>query len=272
VIRAGLAVLALPLAAVAQTASSPHYFLTTMETAPGGAAQTSRHQLHAGFGSGVVPAAAGSTEFQLVGGTPAMLDVYSIGTPWLSGLSEWRGPLGGGVERTLHGTELDLGPSTAVRIGGAPAQVQARSRDQLRLAMPAHATPGRKDIEVVNDGGTMVLPGATGVLPLLDFDTPYAVGEANRLACWGTSGDQVLWLVAAGIAPVPYVLPGYGHALELELGTLLPVRLVTVSHAEGVAFLALPALASSAAVWVQGFVLSPSAGYGPGSFTNVLRL
>jgi hypothetical protein len=256
----------------AQAASSATYFLPSSEVSPGGEGTSFTYRLTAGSGSGVTPSRSLSISYVLEGGFPASLDATVTGRPWVTGVRALYGPLLGGTQHVVHGTELDLGALTTVDAGGAPAAVRARARDQLLVTLPGLSSPGWKSVAVTNTGGTSTLPGGVGVLPMMDRPRAVLAGAPFRLTYRGASGDAVVWCVALGNGPVPIPIPPFLHALELDLLTLLVVPAGTVTDPSGELHLDIPAVFFTRPVHVQAFCLSGNLGWTPGAFTNVLQL
>ena len=121
----------------AQSASSKSYFLVGGEQASGGTCQTPKYALTAAVGSGVVAARSTSSRYTLVGGFTAMLETKTTGRPWLTGVRPRFATMRGAAALTVHGTELNLGPTPAITIGGRPATLLSRQNHALGTKLPA---------------------------------------------------------------------------------------------------------------------------------------
>ena len=267
-----VAALLLGLHLPAQSASGPTHLLVASEAGPGGSTQSIVHRLTGTFSSGAPAARALSTNFQLLGGFPAASDVPTAGRPWLTGVLPAFAPLLGGTTLTLHGTELNLGAALQVFVGGVAAVPGARTNATVQTTLPAQPKPGYRDLQVVAAGGDSTLPRGLGVLPLLDFPVAHQPNVPVGLRYLGAAGDQVVFALALGTTSFPFPIPGFHHALELDLGSLVVLPALPVTNPNGELVVGLPAAAPPIPIYFQAFSLTQNPGWFPGSFTNVARL
>ena len=256
-------------------AASKTLFLSGSEGGPGAVGmQSTNWKLDAGFGSGVVAARATSTNFVLQGSWLALRNGTVLGRPWVSGVSPLRGLLGVQTAHRVHGTELHLGPTTSCSVGGIPATVNTRSRDQLTITTGKPKVPGWQDVVVTNGGGTSTLTKGIAVLPMMDIETPIdnAGSRPSEIVYQGRQGDVVVWMLAAGKSPLPLPIPGYGYGFSLNFFTMIVLTTTPIGDPSGRAVLPLPAVAFRRPLNMQGFVFAPLAPYKPGAFTNVVDL
>jgi len=261
--------------AAAQSASSPGYFIASIEPASGGECASTGYRLEASFGAGVVPERVSSTSFRLDGGFNAVLDVSVGGQVWLSGVSPLYAPLLGGTAHTIHGHELALGPATNVTIGGRAVPVSSRADDHVAIQLPAQVAPGWQPVVATNGGGTATLQRGIGILPMAETSPP-AIENSRpfRITYRGTQGD--LFFIAVAWMKLPFSLgvSPYHHGLELNPGTFVGlIGPFPVLDPSGVAHLDLPGVPFPRPLYVQMLGLpAANPGYQPGSFTNTLSL
>ena len=274
-----LAVLAVSLllstAGPAQSASSSTYFMPGNERAPGGQCTSTNFRMELAMGAGMVPQDTNSTNFKLLGGFNAVSDAPMAGAPWLSGASPLYGPILGGTTITLHGHELNLGAATSVAIGGKPAAVLSRSRDNVVVTLPAQDAPGWQPVAAVNGGGTSYLsPRGVGILPMCELAWPVDMGQPFRITYRGTVGDIFYMAVATAKLPGPAPLPPYHHGLELNIGTLWNiVGPIPVTDPNGEFHMDIPGIVFPRPIYVQMLGLpTMTPGYAPGSLTNTISL
>jgi hypothetical protein len=262
--------------AAAQAASSATYFLPGAELGSGGVCTSTTFRLEASFGSGVVAARADGTSTRLLGGFNAAIEAPALGRPWLTGVRPLHGPLLGSSARfTVHGTELDLGTTTNVTIGGRAATVLSRAQDHVVVTLPAQSAPGWQPVTATNSGGTAVLPKGVGVLPMVEKPHAIEIGRPFRVTYRGTPGDIVFLAVASAKFPFTISVPPYHHGLELNIGALLGpvVGPFPVTNPSGEFHLDFPGFSFVRPIYVQMLGLpTANPGYAPGSFTNVIGL
>jgi hypothetical protein len=256
----------------AQSASSAAFFLATGETAAGGSCQSFVHKLTGTLGCGAPAQRAVSPAFVLLGGFTAGAEAPVTGRPWLAGVAPRFSPMGGGAALTLHGTELDLGPTPAVTIGGQAAVAGARTRDAIQTVLPPQPAPGYLDVVVANLHGTTTLPRGIGILPLVEKVQPARDFEPFDLLYRGTQGDLIVWCVAASAPALGIRLPGFGHAYELDPFNPIILPVTVATDPLGEFRLGVPPVSLAGPIFVQCLAVSFNPGYAPGSFTNFIRL
>jgi hypothetical protein len=253
------------------SASSQTYFLVAAEWANGEETDTLTYNLRASHGNGlVVEPLSQSSTYLMLGGFPAMLSAPVIGRPWLTGVTPFYVPQVGNPQLILHGTEMWLGGTPTVTIGGQTASVGARTVDTVLVTMPDQPVPGLQSVQVTNGLGTTTLNEGVAVLPMLELREPMNGTDPNRIRFHGTFGDLVVLGVGTNLAPVPVVFPGYGYSLQLDPNSVA-LTLVYLPDADGRIEVPLPPFPSGF-FRVQALVWTNNPGYAPGSWTNELKL
>ena len=260
-----------PLAA--QSASSRNYFLSSVELASGEEADTLLYKLRPAQGAGLVPEPdSRSTHYVMTGGFPATLDAPVIGRPWITGVRPFYVPQRGSPTLTIHGTELNLGPSPTVTIGGQTASVGVREVDRMSVTLPVQPVPGYQRVLVSNTMGDTVLTSGVGVLPMLELLCPLQSTVPGGLRFRGTVGDVMILALGIAIAPTPFVLDGFGYSLQIDQSFLAVSSGYVLSGSDTIDFV-VPPLTVIGTILVQAFDFgSTNPGYAPGSFTNVVRI
>ena len=277
----GLLLAGLVTALPGQSLSSKNWFVSGSETSSGGNAASSTWRMNASLGSGATAGAARSKNFGLTGGFTATLDAKTTGRPWLSATRPLFTLLDGGSKHSVHGTELDLGPSSTVKVNGVTATVTSRARDVVEFVAPAQKAPGWHTVTLGNSGGTASLSRAIGVLPLIEQATPYfEPGKAGNdyakiggvLRYRGQHRDSLVWLFSVNkMANFP-VIP-FRHGLEVSLfGIAFSIAVGGVNSPDGLSELPLPLVRLPGRIYVQAASISSKPGYAPGSFTNMLPI
>lgn len=273
---AGL-VVALP----GQSMSSKNWFIPSGEQASGGSAASSKWRINASFGSGAVAGTAKSKNFAMTGGFASTLDTPTTGQPWLIAARPLFTMLDGGTKHRIHGTELDLGPSSSVKVNGLAATVTGRARDAVDFVAPAQKAPGWHTITLGNSGGKASLSEAIGVLPLIEQAKPYfdpAPGTPPKgkiggvLRYRGQHKDSLVWLFSVNKMTMFPVLP-FRHGLEVSVfGISFTIAIGQVNSPDGIMELSLPLLRLPSRIYVQAASISSKPGYAPGSFTNMMPI
>lgn len=255
--------------ASAQSASST-FVLPAGELGQGGSTTSSNWKLTASLGDGAVATRTSSAGFTLTGGFAAALAAGPSGEPFVMATRPLYGPLLGGTALTLHGTELHVGSSAAVAIGGKSTPVTTRSRARIVTSLPAQTAPGWASVEVTAGGATSTVRKGVGVLPMLDGEPPCARGAPFDIEFRGTQHDLTIWMVALSTRMNPLSMPPLHYEYRLDLASMFVVTAAPVTHASGVLQLRVPGLRWGPRVFFQALVLSDTRGYLPGSFTNVI--
>ncbi|HEX6810465.1 MAG TPA: hypothetical protein VF384_02475 [Planctomycetota bacterium] len=256
---------------ISGSASSQTYFLVASEFASGDEANTLLYNLRPAQGAGLVaePTSQSAT-YAMFGGFPAALSASVIGRPWLTGAEPFYVPQLGGSQLILHGTEMWLGGTPTVTIGGQVVNVGSRSADTVVVTKVNQPVPGLQRVEITNNLGTTALEEGIGVLPMLELREPMNGTDPNRIRYHGAPGDLVLLGVGVNLAPIPWVFPGFGYSLQLDPANLF-LTLLYVSDAEGKVNIPLPPHPSGF-FRVQALVATNDPGFAPGSWTNPLLL
>lgn len=256
---------------ISGSASSQSYFLVTAELANGEETNSLLYNLRPSQGNGlVVEPISQSSTYVILGGLPAMLSTPVIGRPWVTGVSPFYVPQFGQPQLILHGTEMWLGGTPTVSIGGQNAPVSGRTADTVLVTMPVQPVPGLQPVQITNNLGTTTLNEGVGVLPMLELREPMNGTDPNRIRYHGSSVDFVILGIGTHLAPAGLVLPGFNYSLQLDPNTVL-LTLAYLADAEGRFDVPLPPFPSG---WfrVQALVWSSDPGYAPGSWTNELPL
>jgi hypothetical protein len=266
-----------------QSMSSKNWFVPSTEQSSGGSAASNLFVVTASIGSSVTSAAiAKSNNFAVTSGFTSTLGTATTGQPWLSAVRPLFTVLDGGTKHRVHGTELDLGSSSAVKVNGVTAAVTARQRDSVEVVAPAQKAPGWHRVTLRNSGGTASLSRAMGVLPLIEQARPYfkpgpggtqltKTGAVLRYR--GQQDDYLVWFFSVKKIPMLPILP-FRHGLEVSLlGGAFSVAIGVVNSPDGQMELSLPLVnLGGERIYVQAAAISRKPGYAPGSFTNVLQL
>ena len=238
----------------------------------GGTTSSQKHELLVSFGDGVPAGRATSARYVIEGGCNARLGVVVAGSPTLAAVAPRYATLRGGASLTLHGSELASGTVRSLKIGGKNATVGSRRADQITTVLPNQSQPGWQPVEFVTSTGTTVLAKGVGVLPLIETRPAAASGVPFRLVFKGSKGDGVIWALGIGASsPISFSGMHYGFALNPSLFIVLPG--FGIADPNGELRMAFPATAyPTGTIYVQGLFVTTNPGYGPASFTNVLRL
>ncbi|HEU4417374.1 MAG TPA: IPT/TIG domain-containing protein [Planctomycetota bacterium] len=256
---------------ISGSASSQTYFLVAAEWANGEETNTLLYNLRPSQGNGlVVEPISQSSTYVILGGFPAMLSATVIGRPWLTGVSPFYVPQFGNPQLTLHGTEMWLGGTPTVAIGGQNATVNGRTADTVLITMPGQPVPGLQPVQVTNNLGTTTLNEGVGVLPMLELREPLNGTDPNRIRYHGSPIEIVVLGIGQGLAPTPVVFPGFGYSLQLDPNTVV-LTVAYLTDAEGRVDIPLSPFPSGI-FRVQALVFTNNPGYYPGSWTNQLPL
>jgi hypothetical protein len=252
-------------------ASSPTYFMAAAEFGSCEDANTLIFRLQGSQGSGVVtePDAASAT-YRIRGGFFGALTAPVLNQPWLTAARPFylKPSLNGNV--TLHGTELWLGATPTITIGGQVAPVIARTVDQMVVSGPALPVPGFQPVTFTNGAGTSTMNEGVGVLPLLEKREPLNGVDPNYIRFHTLPGDIVL--IVLGQAPGPgFQVLDFRYQLLLDPGLVFFTDAFFVGDPDGKTTIPLPPFPSGL-IFVQGLSITNDPSYFPGSWTNVVAL
>jgi hypothetical protein len=252
-------------------ASSPTWFLSAAEFGSAEDADTLLYRLRSTQGAGVVvePDAASPT-YRMRGGFTGALSAPVLGQPWLTGVRPFWIKPNGNSDLTVHGSELWLGPTPTVTIGGVPAGVVARTVDQMVITPPPLTVPGFQPVVTTNSAGSSVLPEGVGVLPMLEQREPLNGADPNHLRIHALPFDIVLLVLAGSQAPGIQVLD-FQYVLLLHPSTVFFTDAFLVTGADGKTTIPLPPFPTGL-VHVQALVITADPSYYPGMWTNPLAL
>lgn len=194
----------------------------------------------------------------------------TVPVAWLFGSSQPLVPQDAGMLLRFRGTQLQLGTSPSVHIGGQSATIVERTADAIGVLAPALAEPGWVAVEFATSQGRSRLERGVGVLPLLGGDLPALPGLPFSIDVHASAGDMVLSFVSDARASGRLSVPPLRHGLDLALPGVLVLGLQTAGR-DGSARLELPGLRWGPQLFFQALVLSSRPGYAPGSFTNVVQ-
>ena len=251
-------------------ASSNQFHLGTSAFSSGGAIDSSRYRVVAGF----VPIAGrtSSSRYVVDAQWGAATAAPSSPIPWASAATPLLTELGGRTAHVLSGTDLHLGATPSCVVGGVSATVQSRTNARATVRLGAQNVPGWQPIEYRTTAGTTYVPRGIGVFPMLDIPDPFdpgGTGLPKAMECYSRPNDLAVWMFSNGKG-APFVLPGFRHHFELNFGSLVTV-LSQVVGSSGKTRVPLPAIAFTRPLSFQVVnVEAPT--YLVGSFTNVVEL
>ncbi len=253
-------------AVTGQAAASKTVFLAGHERASGGSSQSTTYRVQCSTGAGAVIGRASSTSFVVDGGFGAGLEAPVTGRPWLTGLREIFATPVGSAMVSLYGTELDLGPSPVLTLGGQTTTAGSRERHRITTTLPPQPVPGWRTASLANPLGQSSLVDGIGILPMV-FTEPSAVAPNMdlQLVFKGTQGDSVVFAIGLGqAAPTPMGGFRYGLALNPLIFFVFPIL-----DPSGEFRLAIPSSPWMGPLFAQALFTSTNPGYAPGSFSNV---
>lgn len=269
----GLAASAAAQQAISGSASSPTYFVAASNFGSGEEADTAFYKLQPSQGAGVVvePDAASST-YRMRGGFPAALTSPTLGTMLLTGARPFYLKPVDNPTLTLHGTQLWLGNTPTVNVGGAtgPAGVILRSVDQIVVNLPPLTVPGLQNVTVTNSTGASVLVEGVGVLPMMEKREPLNGADPNELRIRTLPGDVVLLALGGSTVPGIQVLD-FDYLLLLNPNDVYVTTAFFVTDPEGLTRIPLPPYPSGF-LYTQSLVITADPSYTPGSWTNAVAL
>ncbi|MBL8751992.1 MAG: hypothetical protein JNK15_01720 [Planctomycetes bacterium] len=253
------------------SASSPTYFLSAIDFGSGEDADTLLYRLRGEQGAGVVtePDAASAT-YRMRGGFLGALTAPVTGQPWLTAARPFFLKPAGNGNLTLHGTELWLGPTPTITIGGQTAPVIARTVDQMLVSVPNQPVPGFQPVVFSNTAGSTVLPEGVGVLPMVEKREPLDGASPNYLRIHTMPFDVVLLILAESQGPGFQVLD-FHYQLLLNPATVIFTDAFFVADPDGKTTIPIPPFPTGL-VHVQALAVTADPSYYPASFTNPVAL
>ena len=233
-------------------ASSQSYFLSAVEFGSGGEADTSFYKIRSSVGSGVVVEPdASSANYRIRGGFFGAFTAPMLGTPWITGASPMFVKPSGNPTLTLTGTELWLGNSPIVSIGGANASVLLRTASQMQVTVPAQPVPGYQPVTFTNSAGTTKLDSGIGVLPMIDTREPLNGWDPNVLRFHASQGDFVIFGLASSLFPAGIQIADWKYRLLLDPNEIVLTDSYFVGDADGKLSLTIPAFFATGQVHCQ---------------------
>ncbi len=253
----------------AQAASSRNHFVVAAELANGAVGNSSTYKLCVAVGNGVVPPRTRSTNFVLVGGYAATLGPARASRPWLSGvLPRFATPRSAAV-LSLHGADLNVGPTPSVRVGNVAATMLTRARDRITVRMGFQPVPGWQAVSVSNSSGTTTVGKGIGILPMLMTEPAPTPNKAFEIVFKGSQNDMVIWALSGFTGP-PVGWPGFLYGLALNPAALIMMPGIAITSPSGESRLPIPATPYMGPAYAQAAFSTTNPGYGPASFSNVL--
>ena len=252
-------------------ASSTTYFMAAVEFGSAEDAGTLLYRLRGSQGSGVVvePDAASPT-YRIRGGFYGASTAPVLGQPWLTGAQPFFLKRTGNGTLTLRGTELWLGPTPTVTIGGQPALVIARTVDQMQVSVPIQPVPGFQPVTFSNIAGASTMNEGVGVLPMIEKREPLNGADPNYIRIHTLPFDFVL-LALGGAPGVGIQILDFYHQLLLDPGQVFFTNVFFIADPDGHLTIPIPPFPTGL-VWVQGLAITADPSYTPGSWTNVVAL
>jgi hypothetical protein len=251
--------------------SSQNYFMAAVEFGSGEDADTALYRLRSSQGSGVVaePHALGAT-YAMRGAFFGALTAPTLGQPWLTAARPYFLRRINNGQVTLHGTELWLGPTPTVTIGGQPASVVTRTVDRMVVTGPNQPVPGFQTVTISNTAGTSTLVEGVAVLPLLEKREPMNGVDPNYLRIHTLPNDIVLIVLANSPGPGIQVLD-FRYQLLLDPNTVFFTDAFFVADPDGKSTIPLPPFPPGL-IHVQILDVTADPDDFPGSFSNPLAL
>jgi len=253
------------------SASSATYFMAAVELGSGADADTLLYRLQGSQGSGVVVEPdSSSLTYRMRGGFYGALTSPVLGQPWLTGATPFFVKQLGNPNLTLHGTELWLGPTPVMTLGGQLAGTILRTAHQMVVSVPDQPVPGYQPVVFTNTAGTTRLNEGIGVLPMIEKREPLNGTDPNYIRIHALQTDIVL-LVLSGAPSLGIQLFDYRHYLLLDPNQVLFLDAFFVGDPSGKTTIPLPPYPSGL-VWVQALAFTLDPGYAPASWTNAVAL
>jgi hypothetical protein len=252
-------------------ASSPTYFMAAVELGSAEDADTAIYRLRSSQGSGLVNEPdAGSSTYRMRGGFFGALTAPVLGQPWMTAARPFFLKRSNNGNLTVHGTELWLGPTPTVTIGGQPASVVGRTVDQMVVSVPLQPVPGFQSVTFTNTVGASILTEGVGVLPMIEKREPLNGVDRNYLRVHTLPFDVVLLVLASAPGPGFQVLD-FNHVLLLDPGQVVATDAFFVGDPDGKTTIPLPPFPTGLA-WLQALSFTADPSYFPASWTNVVAL
>lgn len=252
-------------------ASSQTYFMAAVELGSGEDAATALYELRSSQGSGVVVEPdAGSATYRMRGGYFGAATAPVLGQPWLTGAQPFHIDRTGNSTMILRGTELWLGPTPTVTIGGQVAPVISRTSHQMLVAVPDQPVPGFQPVTFTNVAGTSTMNEGVGVLPMIEKREPLNGAHRNYIRITTRPTEVLLLVLGSAPGPATQILD-FEYFLLLDEAQVFFADIFYIGDPEGRFTIPLPPYPSGL-VWVQGLAVTPESGYTAGSWSNAVAL
>ncbi|MBZ0150976.1 MAG: hypothetical protein K8J09_05535 [Planctomycetes bacterium] len=253
------------------SAASQTYFMAAIELGSSADADTPLYRLRGSLGEGVVAEPHATSEtYALRGSFFGASTAPVLGQPWLTAAAPFYVRRLNDGTLTLRGTELWLGPTPTVTVGGQPAAVILRTVDHMVVALPDQPVPGFQPVTFTNSAGTSTIREGVGVLPMMERREPFNGADPNYLRVHTLVNEFVLLLLAAGPGPDIQLLD-FHHVLQLDPGSVFIATSIFVTAADGMTTIPLPPFPPGL-VHVQALTVTADPDDTPGSFSNALAL
>jgi hypothetical protein len=252
-------------------ASSATYFMAAVDFGSAEDANTLLYRLQGEQGGGVVAEPdAGSATYRMRGAFYGALTSPVLGQPWLTGARPFFLKPTGNGNLTLHGTELWLGPTPTITIGGQPASTVIRTVSSMVVTTPNQPVPGFQPVTFSNTAGTTTLPEGVGVLPMIEKREPLDGVDPNYIRIHTLPNDIVLIVLAETLGPGIQILD-FQYQLLLDPNTVIFTDAFFVSDPDGKTTIRIPPFPSGL-LQVQALSITADPSYTPGSWTNAVAL
>lgn len=253
------------------SAASANYFVASIEFGSAEDTNTAIFRLQGSQGSGVVnePDASSAT-YRMRGGFYGALTSPVLGQPWLTGTAPYYVQPRTAQNVVLHGTELQLGSSPLVTVGGQPVTNVVRTVDQMTVNIPAQQVPGPKSVAFTNNVGSTTLVDGLVVLPVVEKREPLNGFDPNFVRFRAQAGDFLVLVV--GLAPVAgLAVLDFHHQLLIDPNQVTLTDLLFVGNADGTITIPLFGFPTGIA-HVQVLALTTDPAYAPGMWSNMVVL
>ena len=252
--------------------SSQTYYLAATSFGSSESAESLLYDLQGSQGSGVVPEPhASSQTYAMRGAFYGALTAPVLGQPRLTAARPFFVRRINNGQLTLQGTELLLGPTPTITVGGQIASVIARSNTEILVSTPDQPEPGFQEVTFSNTAGTSTLAEGVGVLPMLQRREPLNGVDPNYLRVDTLPANFLLLALATELSPGGIQTLDFGNLLLLNPGTVFFTNGFFVSDPDGRTIIPLPPVAPGLFV-AQVLDVTADADDFPGSWTNPVSL
>ncbi|MFN3242375.1 MAG: hypothetical protein ACE37K_12775 [Planctomycetota bacterium] len=251
--------------------SSQTYYMVSTEFGSAEAATSLLYQLQGSQGSGVVnePHAVSQT-YQMRGAFYGASTAPVLGQPRLTAARPFFVRRINNGQLSLTGTELWLGPTPTITVGGQNATVITRTVDEIVVSLPDQPEPGFQPVTFSNPVGTTTLEEGVGVLPMLQRREPLNGVDPNYLRIDTLPNNVVLLALATDLGPGIQTL-NFGFQLLLDPSSVFFTNAYFVADPDGRTIIPLPPFPPGM-LHAQVLDVTADPDDFPGSWTNVVSL